>query len=261
MNSKEQKIQAFSRLLDIMDDLRKDCPWDKKQTFETLRYLTIEETYELGDAILDNNPTEIKKELGDLLLHIVFYAKIGSETKDFDIADVCNEISEKLVYRHPHIYGDVKVANEEDVKRNWEKLKLKEGKGKESILQGVPKSLPALVKASRIQDKVASVGFEWQNTEQVLEKLQEEIGEFEIEKEHKNQDKMEAEFGDILFALINYSRFNKINAENALERTNKKFIKRFQDMESNGKKKGLEIADMSLKQLLALWDDAKKRIN
>ena len=259
MNSKEQKLQAFSRLLDIMDDLRKDCPWDKKQTFETLRHLTIEETYELGDAILDNNLSEIKKELGDLLLHIVFYAKIGSETNNFDIADVCNEISEKLIYRHPHIYGDVKVENEEDVKRNWEMLKLKESKGKDSILQGVPKSLPALVKASRIQDKVASIGFEWQNTQQVLAKLQEEIGEFEIEKEQQDQDKMEAEFGDILFALINYARFNKINAENALERTNKKFIKRFQSMEIKGKKKGVAIADMPLKELLSMWNEAKNK--
>jgi len=258
MNSKAQKLQAFSRLLDIMDDLREGCPWDKKQTFESLRHLTIEETYELGDAILDKDLTEIKKELGDLLLHIVFYAKIGSETKNFDIADVCNEIADKLIYRHPHIYGDVKVANEEEVKQNWEKLKLKEGKGKKSILEGVPKSLPALVKASRMQDKVAAVGFEWENTKQVIAKLQEEIAEFEIEKANKNQDKMEAEFGDILFALINYARFNKINAEDALERTNKKFIKRFMFVEEQAKNNKMEIADLPLKELLNYWDKAKK---
>jgi len=257
LNSKEQKLKAFSRLLDIMDELREGCPWDKKQTFESLRHLTIEETYELGDAILDNDLTEIKKELGDLLLHIVFYSKIGSETNDFDIADVCNEISDKLIYRHPHIYSDVKAETEKEVKQNWEQLKLKEGKGRKSILDGVPKSLPALVKASRMQDKVAAVGFEWENTSQVLDKLKEEIQEFEIEKAQNNQDKMEAEFGDILFALINYARFNKINAEDALERTNKKFIKRFQLVEDNVKNKGFQIANLPLKDLLSYWKDAK----
>ncbi len=257
MNSKEQKLQAFSRLLDIMDDLRAGCPWDKKQTFQSLRHLTIEETYELGDAILDNNLEEIKKELGDVLLHIVFYSKIGSETNTFDIADVCNEISEKLIYRHPHIYSDTVVKDEEEVKQNWEKLKLKEGKGKKSVLEGVPKSLPALVKATRLQDKVAAVGFEWENTEQVLDKVKEEILEFEKEAEQKNQAKMEAEFGDILFALINYARFNKINAEDALERTNKKFIKRFQHIEKETKEKGLEISDIELKELLDYWKKAK----
>lgn len=261
MHTKDQKIQAFSRLLDIMDDLREQCPWDKKQTFETLRHLTIEETYELGDAILDHNLTEIKKELGDLLLHIVFYAKIGSETKSFDIADVCNEISDKLIYRHPHIYSDVKVDNEDDVKKNWEQLKLKEGQGKASILEGVPKSLPAMVKAMRMQDKVASVGFKWDNIKQVLNKLNEEITEFEAEKKQMNQDKMEAEFGDILFALINYGRFSNINAENALERTNKKFIKRFQFIETEAKKNNSEIADLPLNQLLEFWNKAKLAIN
>ena len=259
MNSKEQKIQAFSRLLDIMDELREGCPWDKKQTFESLRHLTIEETYELGDAILDNDLTEIKKELGDLLLHIVFYAKIGSETNTFDIADVCNEISDKLIYRHPHIYSDTKVANEEEVKQNWEKLKLKEGKGKKSVLEGVPKSLPALVKATRMQDKVAAVGFEWENTAQVLDKIKEEIAEFEIEKAKKDQEKMESEYGDMLFALVNYGRFNNINPEDALERTNKKFIKRFQNIEQQAKDNGFEVANLSLTELLSYWDNAKTK--
>ncbi len=257
MNSKEQKLQAFSRLLNIMDDLREGCPWDKKQTFESLRHLTIEETYELGDAILDNNLNEIKKELGDVLLHIVFYSKIGSETGAFDIADVCNEISDKLIYRHPHIYSDTKVAHEEEVKQNWEKLKLKEGNGKKSVLEGVPKSLPALVKATRMQDKVAAVGFEWENTKQVLDKIKEEIAEFEIEKTKKDQNKMEAEYGDMLFALVNYGRFHKINPEDALERTNKKFIKRFQNLEQQAKNNGFEVADLSLKELLNYWDNAK----
>lgn len=257
-HSKVQKLEAFSRLLDIMDDLRAGCPWDKKQTYQSLRHLTIEETYELGDAILDNNSIEIKKELGDLLLHIVFYAKIGSETNDFDIADVCNEISDKLIYRHPHIYADTKVANEEEVKQNWEKLKLKEGKGKKSVLEGVPKSLPALVKAQRMQDKVAAVGFEWKNTSQVLDKIKEEITEFEIEKTKKNQSKMESEFGDILFALINFGRFHNINAEDALERTNKKFIKRFQSIEQQAALDHSQVADLPLEQLLTYWKNSKK---
>jgi len=257
MTTKDQKLQAFSRLLDIMDELREQCPWDKKQTFESLRHLTIEETYELGDAILDNNLVEIKKELGDLLLHIVFYSKIGSETNNFDITDVCNSISDKLIYRHPHIYSDTKVENEEDVKRNWEQLKLKEGNGRESVLEGVPKSLPAMVKASRMQEKVAAVGFEWENSKQFLAKIQEEIEEFSIEQKKKDQDKMEAEFGDILFALINYARFNNINPENALERTNKKFISRFKNVEQQAKKNGFKIADLPLKELLSYWEKAK----
>ena len=222
MNSRKNQLEAFDRLLTIMDELRDQCPWDKKQTMETLRHLTIEETYELGDAILENDLDEVKKELGDVLLHIVFYAKIGSETKHFDIADVCNSISEKLISRHPHIYGDVKVADEEEVKRNWENLKLKEGKT--SVLEGVPKSLPALVKASRIQDKVAGVGFDWEEPQQVFEKLQEELGELQHEINEDNKEKIEAEFGDVLFSMINYARFIKVNPENALERTNKKFI-------------------------------------
>lgn len=257
MNINRQKqIEAFVRLLDIMDDLRAKCPWDQKQTFESLRHLTIEETYELGDAILDGNKTEIKKELGDLLLHIVFYAKIGSETNDFDIADVAHEICEKLIHRHPHVYGDVKVENEEDVKKNWEQLKLKEGK--KSILEGVPKSLPALVKASRIQDKVKSVGFDWEKPEQVWEKVQEEIEELAVEIENKNQDKIESEFGDVLFSLINYARFLKINPENALERTNKKFIHRFQYLEENANKLDKSLSDMTLEEMDVFWEEAKK---
>ncbi len=257
MNSRENQLKAFDRLLTIMDELREQCPWDKKQTMETLRHLTIEETYELGDAILDHDLQEVKKELGDVLLHIVFYAKIGSETNDFDIADVCNEICEKLISRHPHIYGDVKVADEEEVKRNWENLKLKEGKN--SVLEGVPKSLPALVKASRIQDKVAGVGFDWEEPQQVFEKLQEELGELQHEINENNQDKIEAEFGDVLFSMINYARFLKVNPENALERTNKKFIKRFQYLESKTKEMDKSLKDMTLAEMDVFWNEAKSQ--
>lgn len=255
MNSRETQLQAFDRLLTIMDELRAQCPWDKKQTMETLRHLTIEETYELGDAILDNDLQEVRNELGDVLLHIIFYAKIGSETKDFDIADVCNGISEKLISRHPHIYGDVKVEDEEEVKRNWEMLKLKEGKT--SVLEGVPKSLPALVKASRIQDKVAGVGFDWEEPKQVFEKLQEELEELQHEITEQNQDKIEAEFGDVLFSMINYARFLKVNPENALERTNKKFIKRFQYLESKSKELGKSLKEMTLTEMDVFWEEAK----
>tara|TARA_R110000868_G_scaffold403147_3_gene680098 strand:+ start:28989 stop:29762 length:774 start_codon:yes stop_codon:yes gene_type:complete len=256
MNSRQDQLQAFDRLLTIMDELRAQCPWDKKQTMETLRHLTIEETYELGDAILDHDLQEVKKELGDVLLHIIFYAKIGSETNDFDIADVANEICDKLIHRHPHIYGDVKVENEAEVKQNWEKLKLKEGK--KSVLEGVPKGLPALVKASRIQDKVAAVGFDWEKPEQVLEKVQEELQEFQVELKSNNTDAMEAEFGDVLFSLVNYARFLKINPENALERTNKKFIGRFQYLESKAKGLGKELKDMTLAEMDVFWEEAKK---
>jgi XTP/dITP diphosphohydrolase len=256
MNSREQQLQAFGRLLDIMDELRSKCPWDQKQTFQSLRHLTIEETYELGDAILNNDLQEIKKELGDVLLHIVFYSKIGSETNDFDIADVANSIAEKLVYRHPHIYGDVKVENEEDVKQNWEKLKLKEGK--KSVLEGVPKGLPAMVKANRIQDKVAGVGFDWEKPEQVWLKVQEELNELNAEIEKGNTDKIESEFGDVLFSMINYARFIKVNPENALERTNKKFINRFQYLEEHSEKQGKSLHDMSLAEMDVYWDEAKK---
>ncbi|MHB1146921.1 MAG: nucleoside triphosphate pyrophosphohydrolase [Lutibacter sp.] len=256
MNTREQQLQAFGRLLDIMDELRSKCPWDKKQTFESLRHLTIEETYELGDAILDNDLQEIKKELGDLMLHLVFYAKIGSETNDFDIADVANAISEKLIYRHPHIYGDVVVKDEEEVKQNWENLKLKEGKN--SVLEGVPKALPALVKASRIQEKVAGVGFDWEKPEQVWEKVQEEMNELNAELVKGNTDAIESEFGDVLFSLINYARFIKVNPENALERTNKKFIDRFQFLESGAKKMNKSLHDMSLAEMDVFWNEAKK---
>ncbi len=254
-NSRKDQLQAFDRLLTIMDELREQCPWDKRQTMETLRHLTIEETYELGDAILDNDLNEVKKELGDVLLHIVFYAKIGSETNDFDIADVCNNICEKLISRHPHIYGDVKVADEEEVKRNWENLKLKEGK--KSVLEGVPNSLPALVKASRIQDKVAGVGFDWEEPQQVFEKLQEELGELQHEVNENNQEKIEAEFGDVLFSMINYARFLKVNPENALERTNKKFINRFQYLESKAKEMNKSLKDMTLAEMDVFWNEAK----
>ena len=256
MNTREQQLQAFGRLLDIMDELRLKCPWDKKQTFESLRHLTIEETYELGDAILNNDLQDIKKELGDVLLHIVFYAKIGSETDAFDIVDVANSISEKLIHRHPHIYGDVKVENEEDVKKNWEKLKLKEGKT--SVLEGVPKSLPAMVKANRIQDKVAGVGFDWEKPAQVWEKVQEELNELNAEIEKGNTNKIESEFGDVLFSLINYARFINVNPENALERTNKKFTKRFQYLEAEAKKMGKSLHNMSLAEMDVFWNESKK---
>jgi XTP/dITP diphosphohydrolase len=256
MNTRQQQLDAFGRLLDIMDDLREKCPWDKKQTLQSLRHLTIEETYELGDAILDNDLVEVKKELGDLLLHLVFYAKIGSETGDFDIADVANGICEKLIHRHPHIYSDVVVENEEEVKQNWEKLKLKEGK--KSVLEGVPKSLPALVKASRIQDKAKGVGFDWEESAQVWEKVQEELQEFHDEVQAGDKDKMEAEFGDVLFSLINYSRFININPEDALERTNKKFIKRFMYLESKADELGKPLQDMTLAEMDVFWNEAKK---
>ncbi len=256
MNSRPKQLQALDRLLTIMDELREQCPWDKKQTLESLRHLTIEETYELGDAILDNDLEEVKKELGDLLLHIIFYAKIGSETNDFDIADIANSISEKLIDRHPHIYGDVIVANEEEVKQNWEQLKLKEGKS--SVLEGVPKSLPAMVKANRIQDKVAGVGFDWEEPHQVFEKLQEELAELQHEISENNTSNIEAEFGDVLFSMINYARFLKVNPENALERTNKKFIKRFKYLEAKAKEQGKSLRDMTLSEMDVYWEEAKR---
>ena len=256
MNSRKDQLEAFNRLLDIMDDLREKCPWDKKQTLESLRHLTIEETYELADAILDNDLEEIKKELGDLLLHIVFYAKIGSEKKAFDIADVATSISEKLIDRHPHIYGDVEVKDEKEVKENWEKLKLKEGKN--SVLEGVPRSLPAMIKANRIQDKVSGVGFDWEKPEQVWEKVQEELGELNDELASNNQEKIEKEFGDVLFSMVNYARFIGVNPENALEKTNKKFIERFQYLEQAAKKVGKSLHDMSLAEMDVFWEESKK---
>ena len=255
MNSRAQQLEAFNRLLDIMDELREKCPWDRKQTLESLRHLTIEETYELADAILDNDLNEIKKELGDLLLHIVFYAKIGSEKKSFDIADVANSISDKLIDRHPHIYSDIEVKDEEEVKQNWEKLKLKEGK--KSVLEGVPKSLPAMVKANRIQDKVSGVGFDWEEPHQVWEKVQEELGELNEEIEKGNKERIESEFGDVLFSMVNYARFIDVNPENALEKTNKRFMHRFQYLEESAKKQGKKIADMSLAEMNIFWNEAK----
>ena len=255
MAMREKQLAAFGRLLDIMDDLRAKCPWDKKQTMESLRHLTIEETYELGDAILNNDLQEVKKELGDLLLHIVFYAKIGSEIGDFDIADVANGVCDKLIVRHPHIYGDVKVANEEDVKRNWEKIKLQEGN--KSVLGGVPQSLPALVKASRIQDKAAGVGFDWDNIDDVFAKIKEEIDELHAEVKAQKHTAIEAEFGDVLFSLINYARFLKVNPEDALERTNKKFITRFQYLERKAAERGKSLRDMTLAEMESYWQEAK----
>jgi XTP/dITP diphosphohydrolase len=256
MNTRKEQLAAFNRLLDIMDELREKCPWDKKQTLESLRHLTIEETYELADAILENDLQEVKKELGDVLLHIVFYAKIGSEKNAFDIGDVANSISDKLIHRHPHIYGDVVVENEEDVKRNWEQLKLKEGKS--SVLEGVPKNLPAVVKASRIQEKVAGVGFDWEKPEQVWEKVQEELTELNEEIKEGNKENTEKEFGDVLFSMINYARFIGVNPENALEKTNKKFINRFQYLEKSAKKEGKELSDMSLSEMDVYWEKSKE---
>ena len=256
MNSRENQLKAFNRLLDIMDELREKCPWDKKQTLESLRHLTIEETYELADAILENDLDEVKKELGDVLLHIVFYAKIGSEKKAFDIGDVANSIADKLISRHPHIYGDVVVKDEEEVKQNWEKLKLKEGKT--SVLEGVPKSLPALVKANRIQDKVAGVGFDWEKPEQVWEKVQEELSELNEEIKKDNKENIEKEFGDVLFSMINYARFINVNPENALEKTNKKFINRFQFLEKAAKKEGKQLSEMSLTEMDVHWENSKE---
>lgn len=255
MNSRQDQLKAFDRLLTIMDELREQCPWDRKQTMESLRHLTIEETYELGDAILDNDIEEVKKELGDVLLHIVFYSKIGSETNDFDIADVCNAICDKLISRHPHIYGDVNVENEEEVKRNWESLKLKEGK--KSVLEGVPRSLPALVKAARIQEKAAGVSFDWEETHQVLDKVKEELDELQKEITEANSEEIEAEFGDVLFSLINYARFLQVNPENALERTNKKFIKRFQYLEEKAREANKPLQEMTLAEMDAYWNEAK----
>jgi len=256
-----EKLMAFDRLLTIMDELREQCPWDKKQTMDTLRHLTIEETYELSDAILEKDLLEIKKELGDIMLHLVFYSKIASETGDFDVADVLHGICDKLVSRHPHIYGDVKVENEEDVKRNWEQLKLKEGN--KSVLSGVPGSLPALVKSMRIQEKARGVGFDWEEKNQVWAKVEEEMGEFkemfDVETDQAiDKEKAEGEFGDLLFSLVNYARFIDINPETALERTNKKFIKRFQYLEEKAKEANKNLKDMTLAEMDIFWEEAKK---
>jgi len=248
---------GFSKLVKIMDELREGCPWDRKQTIHTLSHLTIEETYELTDAILEEDFDAIKGELGDILLHLVFYAKIASEQNKFNINDVIDAICKKLIDRHPHIYGDVKVDNEEDVKQNWEKLKLKEGK--KSVLEGVPKGLPALIKAQRLQDKVSGIGFDWENAGQVIEKVKEEIEEFEEESKADNQDQMEAEFGDILFSLVNYARYKNINPESALERTNKKFMKRFMYIEDEINKEKKKLSEMSLEEMDIYWEKAKNQ--
>ncbi len=259
---------AFLRLVEIMDDLREKCPWDKKQTIQSLRQMTIEETYELADAITEEDWKGIKEELGDMLLHIIFYAKIGSEQKKFELDEVINGICEKLIFRHPHIYGDVKVNDADDVKRNWEKLKLKEGK--KSVIEGVPKSLPAMVKAMRLQEKAKQVGFEWDNKEQVWEKVEEEMNELKeairsLESGDGSQDKVklqadvEDEFGDVVFSLINYARFLQVDAENALERTNKKFIHRFTQMEQQASQSGKNLTDMTLEEMDAIWNIIKQQ--
>ncbi|RFC53474.1 nucleoside triphosphate pyrophosphohydrolase [Brumimicrobium aurantiacum] len=253
----DKRLVAFERLLNIMDDLREKCPWDRKQTLESLRHLTIEETYELADAIMDNDLDELKGEIGDIMLHMVFYSKIASEQKAFDITDVLNAICDKLVHRHPHIYGDVVAEDEATVKANWEKLKLKEGK--KSVLQGVPRSLPSLVKAARIQEKVKGIGFDWDDSKQVLAKVHEELGELEKEVEN-DTDQIEQEFGDVLFSMINYARFIGVNPETALERTNKKFIKRFQFMEKEINEKDKKFEDMNLEEMDVYWEKAKKSV-
>ena len=254
----DERAASFLNLIKIMDELREKCPWDKKQTIESIRHLTIEETFELSDAILKNDLNEIKKELGDLLLHIVFYSKIASETNDFNIKDVIDGLCEKLIFRHPHVYGDVKVETEEQVKQNWEQLKQKEKDGNKSVLSGVPNSLPALLKAFRIQEKARAVGFDWEKPEQVYEKVKEELAEFETEIKYGNQQNAEKEFGDVLFSLINYARFLNINPEDALEQTNKKFIKRFNYMEDKVKTQGKQISDCKLEELDIYWNEAKQ---
>lgn len=257
--NREEKKEAFADLLDIIATLREGCPWDRKQTMESLRSLTIEEVYELGDAVLEKDMPEVKKELGDLIMHIVFYAQLAEEQGNFDIAGVLNGICEKLKYRHPHIYGDVKVKNAEEVLQNWEQLKLKEKGRKHRVLEGVPVSLPALVKAYRIQDKVRGVGFDWKQRTDVWDKVKEELGEFEEETRHGNSDGMEAEFGDFLFSVINAARLYGINPENALERTNRKFISRFSYVEEKAAEQGKNLSDMTLEDMDVLWNEAKKQ--
>jgi MazG family protein len=254
----QQKADSFLRLIKIMDELREQCPWDKKQTIHTLRPLTIEETYELADAITNDDWKSIKEELGDVMLHLVFYSKIGSEQKQFELEDVINGVCDKLIARHPHIYGDVKVQDEEDVKRNWEKIKLKEGKNK-TVLGGVPTSLPAMVKATRIQEKAKQVGFEWENKEDVWKKVEEEIAELKEAIAEDDQEHIEEEFGDVLFSLINYARFLHVDAEGVLERTNRKFITRFQQMEAIATSKGKPLTDMTLEEMDAIWNEVKKQ--
>lgn len=263
MHTREEQLAAFGRLLDIMDTLREKCPWDRKQTFDSLRQNTIEETYELATAISRHDMTEISKELGDVLLHVIFYAKMGSETGDFDIADVCNRISDKLIFRHPHVYGEAAAQNAEEVSHLWEQVKLKEKGGNKTVLGGIPDSLPSLVKAYRIQDKVANVGFDWKQKEDVWDKVKEEIGEFEEELKAKGEGReanVEGEFGDLLFSLINVARLYKIKPDNALEQTNLKFIKRFNYVEAKAKEQNKNLQDMSLEEMEALWQAAKRSV-
>lgn len=259
MHTQEEKLNAFARLLDVMTELRQKCPWDKKQTFESLRCNTIEEVYELAEAIANSDKKNIKKELGDVLLHIVFYAQMGSETGDFDIKDVCDALVEKLIYRHPHIYGNVVAETSEAVKQNWEQLKTKEKDGNKSVLSGIPATLPALIKANRIQDKARNIGFDWEERTQVWDKVKEEIAEFQAEIDHNDPDRMEAEFGDLFFSLVNAARLYNINPENALERTNKKFINRFNYLEERTIKQGRDLRQMSLAEMDAIWNEAKQK--
>lgn len=258
MNRREQKLEAFGRLLDIMDELREKCPWDRVQTNESLRANTIEETYELAEAIIKNNNNGIKEELGDLLLHVVFYSKIGEEKKAFDVADVCNAICDKLVFRHPHVFGDKNADSPVTVEKSWEQIKLKENGGNKTVLEGVPSSLPSLVKAYRIQDKARNAGFDWNRRHDVWDKVKEEIGELEVEIENMDHDRMEDEFGDMLFSIINAARLYKVNPDNALERTNQKFIYRFNYIEKKVKAAGRSLKDMSLEEMESIWQEAKR---
>lgn len=257
MNSRQEKLEAFGRLLDIMDELREKCPWDNKQTNESLRANTIEETYELAEAIINNDNDEIKKELGDLLLHIVFYSKIGEEKKEFDVADVCNAISDKLIFRHPHVFGDINIDSASKVEQSWEQIKLKEKGGNKTVLEGVPSALPSLVKAYRIQDKARNSGFDWQQRQDVWEKVKEEMLELKEEIDSMEADKTESEFGDLIFSIINAARLYKVNPDNALERTNQKFIYRFNYMEKKVKEMGKSLNQLSLEELEEIWQEAK----
>ena len=257
MNNREEQLKAFDRLLTVMDELREKCPWDRKQTFESLRQNTIEETYELASALIQNDMNEIAKELGDVLLHVVFYAKIGSEMGAFDIADVCNKIADKLIFRHPHVYGEQAAENADEVSKLWEQVKLKEKDGNKTVLAGIPEALPSLVKAYRIQDKAANVGFDWEKPQDVWAKVKEEIAEFEAEVENMDEEKATDEMGDLFFALVNAARLYKIRPDNALEKTNAKFIKRFNYIEQKAKEKGLSLKDMTLDEMEALWQEAK----
>lgn len=259
MHTREEQMKAFGRLLDVLDELRVKCPWDRKQTNESLRPNTIEEVYELCDALMKKDTPNICKELGDVLLHVVFYAKIGSETGDFDIKDVCDRLCDKLIFRHPHVFGEVKADTDEQVSENWEQIKLKEKGGNKSVLSGVPEALPSLIKSYRIQDKARNVGFDWEEREQVWDKVKEEITEFEAEVAHMDRDKAEAEFGDLMFSLVNAARLYKINPDNALERTNQKFIRRFNYLEEHTLKQGRNLTDMTLEEMDAIWNEAKEK--